>query len=129
VSGGFHADVSGLSRAEKRAALLAIQGDACAVCGMARPSCADHDHDTGLLRGMLCKPCNLMEGMTRSQFYKLDKDVLARFDAYRADPPAGKAWLWDLPDDWSPDDTAAVRKSGLTIVEYVLTVRRAPAAA
>lgn len=124
MSWGLLADNSGMTRAQKRAALLVIQGNACAVCGAAGPARADHDHDTGLLRGMLCKSCNAMEGKTRSQFYRgLGDDVLARFDAYRADPPAGRAWLWDFPDDWTQADTDACRDSGLAVAEYILTAR------
>ena len=123
MSWSLTADGSGMSRSEKRAALLVIQGNACAVCGAADPDRADHDHDTGLLRGMLCKSCNAIEGKTRSQFYGLSDEVRARFDAYRANPPAGKVWFWDFPDDWTQEDTCAVRKSGLAILGYVLTSR------
>jgi len=95
-----------------RAALLAIQKGTCATCPATFPLEWDHDHETGLIRGLLCKSCNTSEGKTRS----------GRFDAYRADPPAGKRWLHALPDDWSRDDDAAVRQLGITIFDYVLTV-------
>lgn len=120
---GLAADGAGMSRGEKRAALLVIQGNACAVCGAAGPDRADHDHDTGLLRGMLCKSCNVMEGKTRLRPCGISDEVLARFDAYRAKPPAGKVWFWDFPDDWSAADTAAVRQLDVTLADYVLTVR------
>jgi len=32
-------------------------------------------------------------------------------------------WFWDFPDDWTQEDTCAVRKSGLAILGYVLTSR------
>lgn len=113
--GGVPADGSGLSRDQKRAALQALQHDECAVCSKTGPLEADHDHETGLLRGLLCKSCNVAEGSAwRSP---------GRFDAYLANPPAGKAWLWDMPDDWSFNDSTALRRNGVTVLEYVLTVR------
>ena len=35
----------------------------CAVCGMRRPYnlINDHDHETGLIRGFLCRSCNTLE--------------------------------------------------------------------
>ena len=41
-------------------ALLSSQGNACAICGRT-PRYAldvDHDHKTGLIRGLCCKMCN-----------------------------------------------------------------------
>ena len=47
--------------------LLARQGGGCAVCGR-RPQeneklVVDHDHDSGRVRGLLCRPCNVLLGM------------------------------------------------------------------
>lgn len=41
-------------------ALLEKQRGACALCGgiMERPV-VDHDHSTGIVRGILCHPCNI----------------------------------------------------------------------
>ena len=39
------------------------QARRCAICGDPRSRLvADHDHDTGLVRGYLCPPCNTQEG-------------------------------------------------------------------
>lgn len=51
----------GITEAEYQE-LLAYQGGVCAICE--RPPAAgknlnvDHDHKTGLVRGLLCMPCN-----------------------------------------------------------------------
>lgn len=71
------------------AVLHAYQGGRCAICqkatGKARRLAVDHDHDTGEVRGLLCKPCNYV------LLGRYDADALARAAAYLADPPARKA--------------------------------------
>ncbi|WP_405748329.1 endonuclease VII domain-containing protein [Streptomyces canus] len=49
--------------------LLEVQGGKCALCpvvfsteGPRRNLCVDHDHDTGLVRGLLCARCNTSIG-------------------------------------------------------------------
>ena len=48
------------------AALLHEQSGVCAICKCPPPDgmslCVDHDHKTGNVRGLLCKPCNLILG-------------------------------------------------------------------
>lgn len=41
-----------------RARLVAAFGETCAICGRAAQY-VDHDHDSGLVRGMLCEFCNV----------------------------------------------------------------------
>ena len=40
-------------------ALLASQGDGCAICGTVDADNVDHDHATGAVRGILCFSCNV----------------------------------------------------------------------
>ncbi len=50
----------GVSDAEFKA-LLESQGGLCAICRRGRGTrefSVDHDHSTGLVRGLLCDPCN-----------------------------------------------------------------------
>jgi hypothetical protein len=35
-----------------------LAGDGCDVCGSAERVCIDHCHNSGVLRGLLCQPCN-----------------------------------------------------------------------
>lgn len=68
--------------------LLEYQGGGCAICG--RPPKTkrldtDHDHQTGLLRGLLCFPCNrLLIG--RHTDWRLFREAAW----YLRKPPAGK---------------------------------------
>ncbi len=46
-----------------------VQGGKCGLCGISLPSMqkatADHDHENGFARALLCKKCNLAEGMVK----------------------------------------------------------------
>lgn len=61
------------------------QAGHCAVCGEVRKRLlVDHDHFTGLVRGLLCNRCNSSEG----------RDFRAPwFELYRANPPAARLGL------------------------------------
>jgi hypothetical protein len=71
--------------------MLEAQGGRCFVCGN-RPRkvrlAIDHDHETGMIRGLLCpvSRCNEVLGM-----YKDNVDVFRRFVAYLEEPPAPAA--------------------------------------
>lgn len=47
------------------AALVAAQHGCCAICGGPDPTHLDHDHASGLTRGLLCVPCNNGLGLFR----------------------------------------------------------------
>lgn len=38
--------------------LYSRQNGRCAICGAENPDCIDHDHISGTVRGLLCRPCN-----------------------------------------------------------------------
>ena len=64
------------------------QGGRCYICqranGSVRRLAVDHDHDTGLVRGLLCKPCNRnVLGHARD-----DIEYFERAIAYLQTPPA-----------------------------------------
>lgn len=68
------------------ASLYKFQGGRCWICqratGKTRRLSVDHDHDTGNVRGLLCRPCNDMLGHAR--------DVIGFFyraATYLANPP------------------------------------------
>ena len=48
--------------------LCHIQGDTCAICRVSLATVrVDHDHATGIARGLLCHPCNVGLGWFRDQ--------------------------------------------------------------
>lgn len=40
-----------------------VQDGRCAICGKKRKLCVDHCHDTGRIRGLLCRHCNMALGL------------------------------------------------------------------
>jgi hypothetical protein len=54
---------------EQHEELLAHQRHRCAICGIPstpeKPLAIDHDHSTGLIRGLLCSRCNSMLGFAQ----------------------------------------------------------------
>lgn len=105
----IYLDRCGLGPDGKRAFLRDKQGGLCGICGTGgRALVHDHDHRTGRLRGLLCRPCNFREGAYQSRLIQPTGDVTA-IAAYLAAPPAGMEMLWDLPDWWRPQHTHRMR--------------------
>ncbi|MFG2865450.1 endonuclease domain-containing protein [Streptomyces sioyaensis] len=79
--------------------LIAWQRTRCALCGVATATCVvDHDHTTGLVRGLLCSNCNTLEGV------KGPADE--PFAAYRRRPPTtifGVRLPYCAPEDYRCD--------------------------
>ena len=70
--------------------LYLYQGSRCAGCqratGKARRLAVDHNHATGEVRGLLCKPCNRMVG-----WFHDDPATFERLAFYLRFPPARTA--------------------------------------
>jgi len=66
---------------EVKAELLKEQGYRCAVCRHdlrrieSRNICLDHDHKTGIVRGVLCRGCNGAEGKIKNLATRFKKDL------------------------------------------------------
>lgn len=74
---------------EQKAKIIEAQGGGC-ICsewtgynGNTRALSVDHDHKTGVIRGVLCKHCNDLLGRIRD-----DPEYLFRMIHYLANPPA-----------------------------------------
>ena len=67
--------------------LYVAQDGRCYICrratGKTRRLAVDHDHVTGLVRGLLCKPCNRMLGHARD-----NPEFFTRARTYLLEPPA-----------------------------------------
>lgn len=74
---------------EQYEALYEAQGGVCYICqratGKVRRLAVDHDHATGYVRGLLCRPCNSVLAHFRDDSY-----ALHRAGNYLAHPPAHK---------------------------------------
>ena len=61
--------------------LYAEQGGVCAICrrakGKVKRLAVDHDHETGLVRGLLCGPCNQLVG-----YFQNSPETFRRAAAY-----------------------------------------------
>lgn len=75
---------------EQYDALLERQGGRCAICVGEGPGrkgsdffAVDHDHDTGMIRGLLCSTCNMGLGS-----FKDDPTRLSKAIEYLVSPPA-----------------------------------------
>lgn len=55
--------------------MLEGQGRKCAICRKRGATHVDHDHDTGVLRGILCFNCNRMLGYARDDLIWFEKAI------------------------------------------------------
>jgi len=58
----------------------------------------DHDHDTGITRGVLCRNCNSNEGAIKAWAENLNTDLLGVIEllkSYLENPPLDKSWTQD----------------------------------
>jgi hypothetical protein len=71
--------------------VLALQGGLCAICrkrSTDRTLAVDHNHQTGVVRGLLCKPCNHdLLGAARESAW-----LLRRAADYLDNPPTSGEW-------------------------------------
>lgn len=79
--------------------LKAYQFNLCAICLSSAPTCLDHDHSTGLARGLLCTPCNTGLGMFRDNpvFMQLAAAYIVETPAQRV-----KETVWESSKMRSP---------------------------
>lgn len=74
---------------DDHAQMLRYQNGACAICyrlPKKLPLAVDHDHKTGLVRGMLCHRCNRLLGWVFD-----DAEALRRAAEYLDNPPVARA--------------------------------------
>jgi recombination endonuclease VII len=84
--------------AERYFDLLQSQGGMCHICqratGKTRRLSVDHDHKTGLIRGLLCRPCNDMLGHARD-----DAAFFLRAAMYLNHSPAEELGIYAIHED------------------------------
>jgi hypothetical protein len=68
----------GVSRAEYNK-MLSAQNNTCKICKSVCPTgrllAVDHDHTTGVIRGLLCAPCNTGLGFLKDDISLLEKAI------------------------------------------------------
>jgi uncharacterized protein YbaR (Trm112 family) len=53
-------------------AMLVAQNNCCAICKRVRHLWVDHDHETGQVRGLLCKHCNSAIGLLEDSIPRME---------------------------------------------------------
>jgi hypothetical protein len=66
---------------EQYAEMYDEQEGVCAICQLREATCIDHDHETGLVRALLCRRCNTGIGQ-----FGDDPDLLVRAVGYLTRP-------------------------------------------
>lgn len=73
--------------------LLETQSNGCAICGKTpekngRRLYVDHDHETGIIRGLLCRDCNLILGFAHDNISTLARAInYLEENQHNGDPP------------------------------------------
>lgn len=82
--------------------MRAFDHGCCAICGQLGNEVQDHDHETGLVRGWLCRSCNTREGMYPCG----GNDVFARYRRWHPYKMLGlQHRYWDrFTHDWAPEN-------------------------
>lgn len=85
------------------AELYLFQGSLCALCrratGKSRRLSVDHDHATGNVRGLLCRPCNTLLGHARDR-----EDFFERCVDYLQVPPFARLVMGAPFEEYTDDD-------------------------
>lgn len=93
--------VYGLAQGEYGKLYLHQKG-VCAICqratGKTRALSVDHDHKNGLVRGLLCRPCNDLLGHLRD-----DPEAARRIAGYLTFPPARQLGIVAVHEDFRKD--------------------------
>jgi hypothetical protein len=128
-------------------AVALFQNHVCFGCGLPNSNgkrlATDHDHDTGLFRGLLCSKCNALLGKIENAFKRLGMhkvpgmilvSILRNLSVFLADPPAVRA-LNKQVFGWAGrigtgDHKAAIKakykaaKKGMTPIKPLMPSRR-----
>lgn len=93
---------------EEYDAILAEQGGGCGICGRSpkpgKSLAVDHDHRTGLIRGLLCFLCN------RRVLGARNAEIILQMAAYVTDPPSRRALGRDVIAPGRPKKKRSPRK-------------------
>ena len=80
---------------EQWSKIFAYQGECCVACGQLNKSgvrlSVDHDHKTGLIRGLLCHRCNRLLGKIESPRWQATPALLRKLADYWENPSAPRA--------------------------------------
>lgn len=97
-----------------------LQGSVCAICKCETPGKrtwhADHNHETGLLNGLLCALCNTGLGLLHDSLVKLHGAL-----TYLQKPPASVISLPERTPELTPQEKEQLkgrRKKGMTNAEW-----------
>jgi Recombination endonuclease VII len=117
--------------------VAAFQGRVCFGCGLPNTKgkrlATDHDHETGLFRGLLCSKCNALLGKIENAFKRLGMHkvegmvlviILRRLSEFLADPPAVRA-LGKMVFGWAGRIGTGAHKASIK-AKYKAASKRVP---